>query len=185
MIALVLIFVAYFALYFQAFSTLPLAMAAHGLGATTYGAVLAANGVVILAAQPLAVRVLADRDRCTVLGVSMLLVGCGLGLGAVVDGGAGYAGSVLVWTAGEIGVAVMYGATFSDLSPADLRGGYMGVAATSWGAGGVLGPLLGTALLDRVGPTLLWLGCALAGVALFAAQQAAAPAVRRRTGQLR
>lgn len=181
MIALVLIFVAHFSLFFQAFSTLPLVMAADGLGAATYGAVLAGNGIVILAAQPLAVRVLADRDRCTVLSVSMLLVGFGFGLGAVADSGVGYAGSVLVWTVGEVGVAVMFGATFADLAPADLRGGYMGVAATTWGGGSVLGPLLGTALLDRVGPTLLWLGCALTGITLFAAQQTAAPALHRRT----
>jgi MFS family permease len=183
MIALALIFVAHFALFSQAFSTLPLVMAAGGLGAATYGAVLAGNGIVILAAQPLAVRLLADRDRYTVLSVSMLLVGSGFGLGAVVDSGVGYAGPVLVWTVGEVGVAVMFGATFADLAPADLRGGYMGVAATTWGAGSVLGPLLGTTVLDRVGPTLLWLGCALTGITLFAAQQAAAPALRRRASQ--
>ncbi|HEY7485594.1 MAG TPA: MFS transporter [Streptosporangiaceae bacterium] len=183
MIALALIFVAYFSLFFQAFSTLPLVMAADGLGAATYGAVLAGNGIVILAAQPLAVRMLADWDRHTVVSVSMLLVGLGFGLGAVVDSGVGYAGSVLVWTAGEVGVAVMFGATFADLAPADLRGGYMGLAATTWGVGNVLGPLLGTALLDRAGPTLLWVGCALTGLTLFAAQLAAAPALRRRTSQ--
>jgi hypothetical protein len=59
----------------------------------------------------------------------------------------------------------------------------MGAAATTWGAGSVLGPLLGTAVLGRVGPTVLWLGCALTGITLFAAQQAVAPALRRRTSQ--
>jgi MFS family permease len=184
MITLALIFVAYSSLFSQAFSTLPLAMAADGLGAATYGAVLAGNGIVILAAQPLAVRVLAGRDRYTVLSVSMLLAGFGFGLGAVAHSGAGYAGSVLVWTAGEIGVAVMFGATFADLAPADLRGGYMGAAAAAWCAGSVLGPLLGTAVLGRAGPAPLWLGCALTGITLFAAQQAAAPALRRRNTRL-
>jgi MFS family permease len=183
MIALALIFVAHFALYSQAFSTLPLVMASDGLSAAAYGTVLAGNGIVILAAQPLAVRLLAGRDRYTVLSVSMLLVGFGFGLGAVVDNGVGYAGSVLVWTVGEIGVAVMFGATFAELAPADLRGGYMGVAATTWAVGSMLGPLLGTALLDRIGPTLLWLSCALTGITLFSAQLAAAPALRSRTGQ--
>jgi MFS family permease len=77
----------------------------------------------------------------------------------------------------------MYGATFADLAPADLRGGYMAAAATAWGAGSMLGPLLGTAVLGRAGPTMLWLGCALTGIILFAAVHAAAPALRRRTGQ--
>jgi MFS family permease len=183
LVALALIFVAHFALFSQAFSTLPLVMAADGLGAGTYGTVLAANGIVILVAQPLAVRVLAGRDRYAVLGVSMLLVGLGFGLGAVVDSGVGYGGSALVWTAGQIGIAVMFGATFAELAPADLRGGYMGVAYTSWGVGSVFGPLLGTALLDRVGSTALLLGCALTGLALFAALRVAAPALRRRTNE--
>jgi MFS family permease len=181
LITMVLIFAGHFSLFFQAFSTLPLAMAADGLPAATYGAVLAANGIVILAVQPLAVRLLADRDRYRVLAASMLLVGLGFGLGAVVHGAAGYTGSVLVWTAGEIGVAVMFGATFADLAPADLRGGYMGVAATTWAVGGVLGPLFGTALLERAGPATLWAGCAVIGTVLFAVQHAAAPALRRRT----
>lgn len=183
MIVFALIFVGHFALFAQAFSTLPLVMAAGGLGPATYGAVLAGNGILILVTQPLALRVLATRDPYKVLSVSMLLIGFGLGLGALAHSGTEYAGSVLVWTVGEVGIAVMFGATFADLAPADLRGGYMGVAATTWGVGSALGPLLGTALLDRVGPTLLWLGCALTGVALFGAVHAAAPALRRRTRQ--
>jgi MFS family permease len=97
MIALMLIIVAYSSLLAQASSTLPLVMAAAGgLGAVTYGVVLAGNAIVILAAQPLAVRLLAGRDRSTVLSVSMLLAGAGFGLGALAHSGAGYAGSVLV-----------------------------------------------------------------------------------------
>jgi predicted MFS family arabinose efflux permease len=181
MIAMAMVFVAYFSLFAQAFSALPLVMTADGLGPGTYGAVLAVNGVAILAAQPLAVRLLASRDRCAVLGPSMLLVGLGLGLGTVVHSAAGCIGSVLVWTAGEVGIAVMFGAVFADLAPADLRGGYMGVAATTWGVGSMLGPLLGTALLDHGGPTAMWLACTATGVALFGAQHAIAPKLRSRT----
>ena len=112
----------------------------------------------------------------------MLLVGVGGGLGAVVHSGAGYAGSILVWTLGQIGVSVMFGATFAGLAPADLRGRYMGVASTTWSIGAVLGPLLGTALLDHAGRTALGAACAITGIALFAAQRALAPALRRRHG---
>jgi MFS family permease len=109
------------------------------------------------------------------------LVMVGGGLGAVVHSGASHAGSILVWTLGEIGIAVMFGATFADLAPADLRGRYMGVASTTWSLGAVLGPLLGTALLDHAGRTALWAACSATGLALFAAQEAVAPALRRRT----
>ena len=180
MIAMAVIMAGHFTLFLQAFSTLPLVMAADGLGPATYGAVLAGNGLVIVVAQPLAIRLLGGSDRGTVLSVSMLLVGLGFGLCAVLHG-AGYTAAMLVWTAGEIGVAVVFGATFADLAPADLRGGYMGVAAATWGLGSVLGPLLGTAVLHHSGPTVLWATCAATGIALFAAQLAVAPALRRRT----
>ena len=94
---------------------------------------------------------------------------------------ASHAGSILVWTLREIGVAVIFGATFADLAPPDLRGRYMGVASTTWSLGAVLGPLLGTALLDHAGRTALWAACSATGLALLAAQQALAPALRRRT----
>jgi MFS family permease len=184
MITMALVFVAYFSMFFQAFSTLPLVMAANGLGAATYGAVLAVNGFAILAVQPFAVRLLTGRDPSTVLSASIVTVGLGLGMSAVAHGNVGYAGTVLVWTAGEIGIAVVFGAVFTDLAPADLRGGYMGVAAITWGLGSVLGPLVGTTVLDRIGPTALWMSCAVTGMALGAIQRALAPALRCRISAL-
>jgi MFS family permease len=181
MLAMAAIHVVYFAAFLQTFSTLPLVMAGDGHGPGTYGAALALNGIVIVVVQPIAVRLLDGRDRASVLAVSMLLVGIGGGLGAVVHSGVSHAGSILVWTLGEIGIAVMFGATFAELAPGDLRGRYMGVASTTWSLGAVLGPLLGTALLDHAGRTALWAACSATGLALFAAQHAVAPALRRRT----
>jgi len=181
MIAMTAINVAYFTLFLQTFATLPLVMSADGHGPAVYGTVLALNGLAIVVVQPLAVRLLAGRDRSTVLAVSMLLVGVGVGLGTNVHSSVGYAGSVLVWTLGEIGVAVMFGATFADLAPADLRGGYMGVASTTWSIGAVFGPLIGTILLDHAGRTALSVACVATGIALFAAQLAVTPALRVRT----
>jgi MFS family permease len=183
MITMAVIMVVHFSLFLQAFSTLPLVMAADGLGPAAYGAMLAGNGLVIVVAQPVAVRLLGGRDPGAVLGVSMLLVGLGLGLCTVADSSAEYTAAMLVWTAGEIGVAVVFGAMFADLAPTDQRGGYMGVATATWGLGSVLGPLLGTALLDHGGRTALWATSAAIGIALFAAQLAVAPALRRRTAR--
>ena len=79
MVTMMAIYVGYFALFLQTFTTLPLVMTADGHSPATYGAVLALNGMVIVVVQPLAVRLLAGRDRGTVLAVSMLLVGVGAG----------------------------------------------------------------------------------------------------------
>ncbi|WP_067469949.1 MFS transporter [Actinomadura macra] len=181
MLAMVAIHVVYFTTFLQSFSTLPLIMAGDGYGPGMYAAVLALNGIVIVVVQPIAVRLLDGRDTASVLAVSMLLVGVGGGLGAVVHNGAGHAGAISVWTLGQIGVSVMFGATFANLAPADLRGRYMGVASATWSLGAVLGPLLGTALLDHAGRTALWAACSATGLALFTAQRAVAPALRRRT----
>lgn len=180
MIAMTLIYVAYFTLFLQTFATLPLVMTADGHGTATYGAVLALNGIVIVVGQPAAVRLLAGRDPGAVLAFSMLLVGVGVGLGAIVHSVAGHAGSVLAWTLGQIGIAVMFGATFADLAAADLRGRYMGIASATWSFGAVFGPLVGTVLLNNAGRTALGAACAITGIALFASQQALGPTLRHR-----
>lgn len=181
MIAMMAVHVGYFTLFLQTFTTLPLLMTADGLSPATYGMVLALNGIAIVALQPVAVRLLAGRSGSAVSAVSMLLVGVGAALGAVSHGSAAFAGSVLIWTLGQIGIAVRFGDTFADLAPAELRGGYMGLASTTWSVGAVLGPLAGTALLGLAGPAVLGSACAIGGIALFAAQRALAPALRRRT----
>jgi len=183
MIAMMAIHVGYFTLFLQTFTTLPLLMTAGGLGPATYGAVLALNGIAVVVVQPMAVRLLAGRSGSAVSAVSMLLVGVGAALGAMSHGTAGFAGSVLIWTLGQVGIAVRFGDTFANLAPAELRGRYMGLASTTWSIGAVLGPLAGTALLDLAGPTVLGSASAISGIALFAAQQALAPALRRRTDE--
>lgn len=184
MLVMAAIHIVYFTMFLQVFSTLPLVMTGDGHGPGTFGAVLALNGIVIVLFQPIAVRLLDGRDTARILAVSMLLAGVGGGFGAVVHSNVGYVVSVLVWTLGQIGVSVMFGATFAGIAPADLRGRYMGIASTTWSLGAVLGPLLGTALLDQAGRTTLWAACLAIGVGLFATQLAVAPALRRRTAEL-
>jgi predicted MFS family arabinose efflux permease len=75
----------------------------------------------------------------------------------------------------------MFCATFADIAPADLRSRYMGVASTTWSVGAVLGPLVGTAVLDHAGRTALFAAVSATGIALFVAQRAVGPALRRRT----
>ncbi len=180
LLLLIMVNVVYAAVYFQGYSTLPLVMAGDGLASSTYGLVIALNGVVIVLVQPFAGRLLNHRDRSAVLAVSMLLVCLGFGLGGLVHQWWGYAATVVVWTVGEIGFAMVFGAVVADLAPTDLRGGYMGLTGTAWGFGSILGPLVGTAVLQAAGRTVLWSACAVLGCALFAAQLALAPALRRR-----
>lgn len=180
MVTMALIHVVYFTLLMQAFATVPLLMTARGHGATTYGAVLALNGLAIVVLQPLAVVVLAHRDRGTVLATSMLLAGLGGGLAAVAQGGAGFAAAVLVLSLGQIGMAVQFGATFAAMAPPELRGGYLGVASSTWSVGVTLGPVVGTALLEHTGRVSLGAAAVATGLLLFLAQRAVAGPLRER-----
>jgi MFS family permease len=177
---MILLQIGYATIYFQGYSTLPLAMAADGLPSSTYGLVIALNGVVIVLIQPFLGKRLAEFDRPKLLAASMLVVGLGFGLGAVVHSWWGYGLSVVVWTIGEIGFAAVIGAVFADLAPVDLRGGYMGMARMAFGIGTVVGPLAGTNALQHLGPTVTWIGCALLGVVIFIGQYALTPALHTR-----
>ena len=179
---MILIQIGYATIYFQGYSTLPLAMADDGLPSQTYGLVIALNGVVIVLVQPFLGKWLVKFDRPKLLAASMLVVGLGLGfgVGAVVHSWWGYGLSVVVWTIGEIGFAAVIGAVFADLAPVDLRGRYMGLSGMAFGVGTVVGPLAGTNSLEHFGPTATWIGCALLGVVIFIGQYSLAPALHAR-----
>ncbi|TCC48659.1 MFS transporter [Kribbella capetownensis] len=177
---MILLQIGYATIYMQGYSTLPLAMADDGLPSSTYGLVIALNGVVIVLIQPFLGKWLVKIDRPKLLAVSMLVVGLGFGIGAVVHTWWGYGVSVVVWTIGEIGFAAVIGAVFADLAPIDLRGRYMGLAGMAFGVGTVVGPLTGTNALEHFGPTVTWLGCAVLGVVIFIGQYSLAPALHAR-----
>jgi MFS family permease len=174
----------YGVVYFQAFSTLPLVMVADGLATSTYGLLIAGNGLLIVVLQPIAGRVLGKVDHAPVLAVSMLIVGVGFALGAAAHTWPRYAASVAVWTVGEIGAGTAIGAVFAALAPRDLRGGYMGLSGLAWAGGAALGPVLGTMMLDLRGRVGLGIGCGVVGVALFSAHLMMAPALRARAAML-
>lgn len=170
----------YASLYFQAYSSLPLAMSAEGLSNATYGIVIALNGAVIVVVQPFLVRVMPRFDRSRVAGGSMLLVGIGFGIGAFVDSAVGYGISVVVWTLGEIGVTSVLMGLYADLAPVDLRGRYLGLAGFTWSVGTIVGPLAGAAVFGSFGPATLWIGCAVVGTVCCVAQLLIGPSLRRR-----
>lgn len=177
---MILIQIGYATIYMQGYSTLPLAMSGDGLSSRTYGLVIALNGVVIVLIQPFLGKWMVKLDRTKLLATSMLVVGLGFGLGAVVHSWWGYGLSVVVWTIGEIGFAAVIGAVFADLAPIDLRGRYMGLSGMAFGVGTVIGPLAGTNALEHFGPTATWIGCAVLGVVIFIGQYSLAPALHAR-----
>jgi predicted MFS family arabinose efflux permease len=171
-------------IFMQHLSTLPLAMTRDGLTASTYGSVIALNGVLIVVGQLFVARLLVRMRRATALATASIVIGVGFGLTALADTPLVYAVTVLVWTVGEMLHAPSNSALNAELAPADLRGRYQGVFSLSWSAASFLAPILGGAVLQYAGPTTLWLGCLALAVVAAAVNLLAGPSRERRAAAL-
>ncbi|HEY9473606.1 MAG TPA: MFS transporter, partial [Mycobacteriales bacterium] len=169
--------------FLQAFSTLPLAMRAAGLSPSAYGLVVATNGIVIIAVQPLVGHRLGRWDPSRTLAGGMLGIGVGYGLTSLVSSTAGYAATVVVWTLGEIVVHTVAAVIVATLAPAHLRGRYNGLYGTAWGVAALAAPLLGTTML-QLGTVPLWSGCLGLCAAAAIGQLALGPAIRHRAAAI-
>ncbi|MGE5829231.1 MAG: MDR family MFS transporter [Micromonosporaceae bacterium] len=171
--------------FMQHISTLPMAMGQDGLSPSTFGTVIALNGILIVAGQLFVPRLLRNRSRAATLATAAVIMGLGFGLNALADTVWFYGLAVLVWTLGEMLNSPSNSATNAELSPADLRGRYQGVFSLSWSAASFAAPILGAVVLQYLGNTALWLGClGLSGV-VAVMHLHAGPARERRAAELR
>jgi predicted MFS family arabinose efflux permease len=65
--------------------------------------------------------------------------------------------TIVVWTFGEMVLLPGRSSWVADVSPPGRRGAYMGLYTMAFNAAIVVGPPLGTALLERGGGRALWL----------------------------
>jgi MFS family permease len=180
MLALVGLTVATAVVYHQNAITLPLAITDDGLSPAVYGTVSAVNGLLIVLLQPWTIRWTLRFDRMRVLAAATALIGLGFGLTAFASTPLEYAGTVVVWTLGEIATAGLAVSLVADLAPVDARGRYQAVWGTSFGIAALLAPPLGTFTYQVVGPTALWAGCVVVGVLAALGYLALSPAAARR-----
>jgi len=151
--------------FMQHLSALPVAMRADGLSPSTFGWVIALNGVLIVTGQLFIPRLLRGRGHSTALAMAAAIVGIGFGFTALADTAAMYAATVLVWTLGEMINAPSTSVVLAELAPAAARGRYQGMYALSWQVAAFGAPTLGGFVQQHAGDTALWLGCAgLAGL---------------------
>ena len=142
----------------------PLDMRARGLSTAQIGPLLALNGIVIIAVQPLALRWLARWRRARALALAAALVGIGFGVPALGGSVPVYVTATVIFTLGEIAFAVAIPVLLADLAPAQHRGGYQGAFQLTWGFAGMVAPALGSLVLAAAGGRALWLGCLATGL---------------------
>lgn len=153
-------------IYFQSQSTLPIDMQLHGLSTAQYGLAIAVNGIVVIALGLPLSHLLTHWSPFRALAGAALLLGGGFGLTALagfLGSLSWYAGSILIWTLGEILFSPTSDAVVAQLSPVKQRGLYQGIARTSWGLSGFVGPLVGGLVLMHWG-ALLWISSAVLGI---------------------
>ena len=71
---------------------------------------------------------------------------------------------MLVHTTGMIMVIPTANTFTANQAPVTMRGRYMSLLALTWGAGSMIGPLLGGFLNDTFNPRAIWYGRGAAGV---------------------
>jgi MFS family permease len=150
---------AYYFVYLQSDSTLPLAVHGSGLPPHVYGFCMALNGLLICIAQPLLAPRLGRCDPGRVWAAGVALVGVGFALTAAASTTAGYLLSVAVWSIGEIFPATVSAAIVTRLAPEELRGRYSGLYGFALASGWLTSSIGGTRLLS-LSPLLLWGTCA-------------------------
>lgn len=154
-------------------------MTAQGFSAFDYGLVMGANGVLIIAVQPILIAWCARFPASRVLAVACLLYGAGFALHGLAPTVPLHVGAVVVWTLGEILESPTRSSIAAALAPADARGRYQGAMVMAWGGAFFLGPNLGPSVWEHVGPDALWLGCLGLGATLAAVVLATSPARQR------
>lgn len=167
-------------LLLQFSATLPLAMAADGLGSAAYGVVMAFGGAAVVVLQLPVTRLVRDFPASAVLAGGTLVTGVGFGLTGLAHTSSAYAATVLVWSLGEIAYVSVANAMVADLSPLALRGRYQGMYTLAWSAAAVIGPGVGGLVLGRLGAGWLWGGCVVAGAMAALGQLGSAGARRER-----
>ncbi len=168
--------------FFQVMSTLPLYFReVYGFPEDTIGFLLGLNPIVIVCVEMVLVRAIERFDHLVVAGLGCLALGAGFGLMPLGSGRLFAALTVLVWTVGEMLTLPMANSIAATRVPAG-SGRYLGAYFLAFSGSFILAPAVGTAVYERFGPGALWFGVAGAGVVLFVACLALAPAFRRSPG---
>lgn len=165
--------------YGQSFVALPLTMASDGLPPSAYGFAYAVNPVLIVVVQPLTFAWLRRLSPVRVYAGSVLLMGAGFFLTAFAHTTVQYAGTVAVWTLGELAFNAIAPTIVSSIAPDRLRGRYNGLIGLAYGGSALLGPVLGTRALDA-GRLVVWGGALAVSAVVAVLTLLIGPALRRR-----
>jgi MFS family permease len=167
--------------YMQNASTFALHLNDLGYSASTYGALQAANGLLVVVLELPITSWTQHHRRTSMVALGALLVGAGFVSLSIADTVPVLVLMVIVWTLGEIVESPASSAFVADRAPEHVRGRYQGAFGSMFAVAAVVGPLLGSVVYD-VSPNALWIACGamggLSAALALAAGRRPAPAVR-------
>lgn len=148
---------------FQLHSTFPLHIAKLGYSPATYGMLISMNGVMIVLFELMITSWSQNRAPQPLIAIGYALTGIGFAMTGLSTHVSFLAFTVVIWTLGEMMYAPVTGAFVTGLAPERYRGRYMGLWHSTWSAGMLLGPLIGTQIYAR-SPNALWISCFVMGL---------------------
>ncbi|HEU4889769.1 MAG TPA: MFS transporter [Thermoanaerobaculia bacterium] len=162
---------------FQVHSTFPLHIANLGYSPSTYGLLISINGVMIVLFELLLTAWTQRFPPQPLIALGYGLTGIGFAMTGIADSLPFLAFTVMVWTLGEMTWAPVTGAFVTGLAPERYRGRYMGLWHSTWSAGMLLGPFLGTLIYEK-SPAVLWVTCFVVGAIAAGLALAAKPSAK-------
>jgi MFS family permease len=146
--------------FMQHVSGSPLQIKEYGYSSGTFGLLLSLNGAIIcLTELPLTTYIRKYPAR-KVMAVGFVIFGAGFVMTGFVSAVWLLAMSAVLWTIGEMLYFPLAATHVANVSPPHMRGRYQGAWGIAWGAGAVLGPILGTKVFEW-NARMLWVGCGI------------------------
>jgi MFS family permease len=136
----------------------------YGLPESIYGLIPTTNALMVVFLQLFVTRKTSRFNPLWVMSLGTLLYGIGVGSIALGTGFWGFWVSMVIVTIGELMVIPTASTFTANRAPETMRGRYMGLLALTWGAGSMVGPLLGGFLNDTISPQAIWYGGGAAGM---------------------
>lgn len=175
------IFFVWSVVFIQVLATFPIYMRnVYGLAENRIGQLFAVNTVMIVALEMILMEKVRKYPLTRMINISFVLLGVGLGMMPLGRGFAFAALTVAVWTFGEMLSMPLVTALIAGRSDDSNRGRYLGLNSFAFSLAFIVGPPIGTAIYDGLGPDAVWYACAATCAVITVAFSALRPALERR-----
>ncbi len=160
-LAMMGIFLVWSIVFIQVLSTFPIYVRnVYGLAENRIGQLFAVNTILIVLVEMVLMERIRKYPLTRMINLSFVLLGIGLGLMPLGRGFAFGALTVAIWTFGEMLSMPLVTALISKRADDSNRGRYMGLNSLSFSLAFIVGPPIGTAIYDGLGPDAVWYVCA-------------------------